>query len=106
MAAVLLYVMAKTPVAVVSRPGLKTDPAAGRNFTKEAQEALRRFDTDKNGKLSRQEIEQIPAAKNRDIDALIRRFDRDGDGQLNLDELAEAIRTLTTEAAGKEPKSK
>src|ERR1043165_178479 len=83
MSAVLLYTMPLAPLAKGN---------AKRNIAQEAQEVMRRYDTTKDGKLSREEIEQIPAAAKKDIAAFIQRFDKDGDGQLNIEELTEAIR--------------
>jgi hypothetical protein len=68
--------------------------AEERDFLKEAKELLRRYDKDKDGKLSQEEIEAIPAAAGHDVKRLIKRFDKDGDGKLDAEEIAEVLKTL------------
>jgi hypothetical protein len=103
MSIVLLYVTSKGNLGL--RPGLEGGSGPV-DHLQQAKQAILLFDTDKNGKLSKAEIEKIPSAGTRDIDEMIRRFDRDGDGELNAEELAEAIRMLATENAGKGTKKK
>ena len=64
------------------------------SYLDEAKEALRLFDKDGDGKLSLEELLQIPGAAGQNIADLVKRFDRDGDGKLSVEELADAIATL------------
>lgn len=60
----------------------------------DAADVIRRFDRNNDGKLSRDELLQIPGIPAEQLDAALRRFDRDGDGVLSEGELAEAIRAI------------
>ena len=81
-----------TTVGSADSAGVKNGTV--RDAAQLAQQALARFDKNKDGKLSLEEIRQIPGVDALDLDALIRRFDRDGDGMLNAEELAAALKAL------------
>jgi hypothetical protein len=76
------------------RVGPTGEPGAPPDFTKRAEGALAKVDTDKNGKLNLAEI--LAAVGNKEprekIEAALARFDRDGDKELDLAETAEALR--------------
>ena len=85
-------------MAIIFMTTLPKGPTAAKGEVKDfkalAQEVLNRFDKNKDGKLSADELREIPAAAGLDIPALIRRFDRDGDGMLDAAELAELIKAM------------
>jgi mono/diheme cytochrome c family protein len=98
MSAVLIQFFPKgTPIPTTSPAAVaaggaqpKANPAS---YLDEAKEVIRRFDKDGDGKLSLEEIQQIPGA-GANIAEVVKRFDRDGDGKLSVEELADAIATL------------
>ncbi len=62
---------------------------AGRRERMSRKQALAKFDTDKDGKLSKDERAKMMAAmKKHRQEMLKKRFDKDGDGKLNADEKA------------------
>jgi mono/diheme cytochrome c family protein len=97
MALIFLHVTATTPPsanAPVARAPGNTDP----DFLKEARELIRKYDKDGDGKLSAEEIAQIPSVAGQDIKQLIQRFDRDKDGKLDADEIAAALKAMRSKS--------
>jgi hypothetical protein len=93
MAAVFINAMPK-PGTALAKAGKNVGPGDDTDLKQKVAAAMRLYDKDGDGKLSRDEIKLIPAAQGLDIDAVIRRFDRDGDGKLDAAELLEALRAL------------
>ncbi|MBS0209248.1 MAG: EF-hand domain-containing protein [Planctomycetes bacterium] len=64
--------------------------------TRQAREFLKHLDMDRNGKLSRQELDIVAgkAASAEELDRRMKQFDRDQDGELDDAELMDAIKAL------------
>lgn len=83
-------------MAIVLIHAIPKNPSGPRDHLAEAKKVIARFDLDKDGKLSSEEMAKLPGIGG-NLKAILKRFDRDGDGKLDAAEIAAAMRALRGE---------
>jgi hypothetical protein len=91
--AALLQALNRRIVGRIMPANPEAERALSAAVMQQAEQAIRKFDKDGDGKLSFDEIAAIPGV--REAAAAIIRFDADGDKKLDTAELVKAIKTLT-----------